>query len=155
MFVVKFDLGDLEAAAPLGLVPQTILERTARVLLGEEELYRFLVVELGERVHTHRPGRYSAIRGGARGLDAGVSVAVAEKELEVGVGEDGNLATIGRAAAVADIKGVRLSGFPAWATWLVVHLCYLIGFQNRLLVLIRWSFSFTTHGRGARIIKDD
>ena len=68
--------------------------------------------------------------------------------------DKGNLATIGRAAAVADIKGVRLSGFLAWATWLVVHLWYLIGFQNRLLVLIRWSFSFATHGRGARIIKD-
>jgi NADH:quinone reductase (non-electrogenic) len=68
--------------------------------------------------------------------------------------DKGNLATIGRAAAVADIKGVRLSGFPAWATWLVVHLWYLIGFQNRLLVLIRWSFSFATHGRGARLITD-
>ncbi len=68
--------------------------------------------------------------------------------------DKGNLATIGRAAAVADIKGVRLSGFPAWATWLVVHLWYLIGFQNRLLVLIRWSFSFATHGRGTRLIKD-
>jgi NADH dehydrogenase len=66
--------------------------------------------------------------------------------------DKGNLATIGRAAAVADINGVRLSGFPAWATWLVVHLWYLIGFQNRLLVLIRWSFSFATHGRGARLI---
>ena len=66
--------------------------------------------------------------------------------------DKGNLATIGRAAAVADVKGVRLSGFPAWATWLVVHLWYLIGFQNRLLVLIRWSFSFATHGRGARLI---
>jgi NADH:ubiquinone reductase (H+-translocating) len=66
--------------------------------------------------------------------------------------DKGNLATIGRAAAVADIKGVRLSGFLAWVTWLVVHLFYLIGFQNRLLVLIRWSFSFATHGRGARLI---
>jgi NADH dehydrogenase len=66
--------------------------------------------------------------------------------------DKGNLATIGRAAAVADIKGIRLSGFAAWATWLVVHLWYLIGFQNRLLVLIRWSISFATHGRGARLI---
>jgi NADH dehydrogenase len=66
--------------------------------------------------------------------------------------DKGNLATIGRAAAVADIKGLRLSGFPAWATWLLVHLWYLIGFQNRLLVLIRWSVSFVTHGRGARLI---
>ena len=66
--------------------------------------------------------------------------------------DKGNLATIGRAAAVADVKGFRLSGFLAWAIWLVVHLWYLIGFQNRLLVLIRWSFSFVTHGRGARLI---
>jgi Pyridine nucleotide-disulphide oxidoreductase/NDH2 C-terminal domain len=68
--------------------------------------------------------------------------------------DKGNLATIGRAAAVADIKGVRLSGFLAWITWLVVHLFYLVGFQNRLLVLIRWSISFATRGRGARLITD-
>jgi NADH dehydrogenase len=66
--------------------------------------------------------------------------------------DKGNLATIGRAAAVADIKGLRLSGFIAWITWLVVHLWYLVGFQNRLLVFIRWSFSFATRGRGARLI---
>ena len=66
--------------------------------------------------------------------------------------DKGNLATIGRARAVADLHTVRLSGFPAWLTWLVVHLWYLIGFQNRLLVLIRWSISFLTRGRGARLI---
>jgi NADH dehydrogenase len=68
--------------------------------------------------------------------------------------DKGNLATIGRAAAVADIKGLRISGFLAWMTWLVVHLFYLVGFQNRLLVLVRWSISFTTRGRGARLITD-
>jgi len=68
--------------------------------------------------------------------------------------DKGNLATIGRAAAVADIKGLKLSGLIAWITWLVVHLWYLIGFQNRLLVLIRWTFSFVTHGRGARLITE-
>jgi len=66
--------------------------------------------------------------------------------------DKGNLATIGRAAAVADIRGLKLSGFLAWMTWLLVHLWYLIGFQNRVLVLIRWSVSFLTHGRGARLI---
>ena len=66
--------------------------------------------------------------------------------------DKGNLATIGRAAAVAEIKGLRLSGFLAWITWLVVHLWYLVGFQNRLLVVVRWSFSFVSHGRGARLI---
>ena len=66
--------------------------------------------------------------------------------------DKGNLATIGRSKAVADVKGIHLSGFPAWLTWLVVHLFYLIGFQNRLLVLTRWTFSFVTRGRGARLI---
>ena len=68
--------------------------------------------------------------------------------------DKGNLATIGRARAVADLHAIRLSGFPAWAAWLVVHLWYLIGFQNRLLVLIRWAFSFMTRGRGARLISN-
>jgi NADH dehydrogenase len=53
---------------------------------------------------------------------------------------------------VADIKGIHLSGFVAWLTWLFVHLWYLIGFQNRVVVFIRWSFSFFTRGRGARLI---
>jgi NADH dehydrogenase len=66
--------------------------------------------------------------------------------------DKGNLATIGRARAVADLHVLRLSGFPAWLTWLFVHLWYLIGFQNRLLVFVRWSFSFLTRGRGARVI---
>jgi NADH dehydrogenase len=68
--------------------------------------------------------------------------------------DKGNLATIGRSKAVADVKGVRIGGFPAWVTWLVVHLFYLIGFQNRLLVVTRWTFSFVTRGRGARLIGD-
>jgi NADH:ubiquinone reductase (H+-translocating) len=66
--------------------------------------------------------------------------------------DKGNLSTIGRARAVADLHAVRLSGFPAWVTWLVVHLFYLVGFQNRLIVAIRWSISFATRGRGARLI---
>jgi NADH dehydrogenase len=68
--------------------------------------------------------------------------------------DKGNLATIGRARAVADLHVLRLSGFPAWLTWLFVHLFYLIGFQNRLLVFVRWTFSFLTRGRGARVIAE-
>ena len=66
--------------------------------------------------------------------------------------DKGNLATIGRSKAVADIKGIHVAGFPAWALWLLVHLFYLIGFQNRLLVFLRWTISFLTRGRGARLI---
>lgn len=68
--------------------------------------------------------------------------------------DKGNLATIGRGAAVADIKGLRLGGLVAWITWLFVHLWYLVGFQNRILVFIRWTVSFVTHGRGARLITE-
>jgi NADH dehydrogenase len=67
--------------------------------------------------------------------------------------DKGNLATIGRLHAVAEVGPIRVSGFPAWVLWLVVHLAYLIGFQNRLLVLTRWTFSYFTRGRGARAIR--
>ncbi len=66
--------------------------------------------------------------------------------------DKGNVATIGRRAAVVDLGYVRLSGTPAWIVWLVVHIWYLVGFQNRLLVVIRWAISFVTRGRGARLI---
>jgi NADH dehydrogenase len=66
-----------------------------------------------------------------------------------------NLATIRCASAVADLHLVRLSGLPAWITWLVVHLWYLVGFQNRLLVILRWAFSFIARGRGARLISPE
>ena len=68
--------------------------------------------------------------------------------------DKGNLATIGRGAAVADIKGLKLSGLAAWVAWLLVHIWYLIGFQNKLVVITRWTFSFFTHGRGARLITE-
>ena len=66
--------------------------------------------------------------------------------------DKGNLATIGRGAVVADIKGLHLSGFLAWIVWLCVHLFYLVGFENRVLVFTRWGFSFFTRGRGSRLI---
>jgi NADH:ubiquinone reductase (H+-translocating) len=66
--------------------------------------------------------------------------------------DKGNLATIGRRRAVGDLKGVHLSGLPAWLIWLTIHLFYLVGFQNRLFVFIRWVTSFVTRGRGARLI---
>jgi NADH:ubiquinone reductase (H+-translocating) len=66
--------------------------------------------------------------------------------------DKGNLATVGRASAVADIKGLHLSGLLAWLVWLGVHLWYLVGFENRVVVFFNWGVSFFTRGRGARII---
>jgi NADH dehydrogenase len=64
----------------------------------------------------------------------------------------GNLATIGRNSAVADLGWLRFGGFPAWLAWGAIHIFYLIGFENRLLVLIQWLGAYLTHGRGARLM---
>jgi NADH dehydrogenase len=64
----------------------------------------------------------------------------------------GSLATIGRARAVADFGRVRFGGFLAWVSWLGIHIFYLIGFRNRLFVLVSWAWSYITFRRGARII---
>ncbi|MEX0977619.1 MAG: NAD(P)/FAD-dependent oxidoreductase, partial [Pirellulales bacterium] len=66
--------------------------------------------------------------------------------------DKGTLATIGRASAVADLGWLRVSGFLAWVIWLFVHIMYLVQFQNRVLVLIQWAFSYFTRGRAARLI---
>lgn len=66
--------------------------------------------------------------------------------------DKGSLATIGRAAAVAQFRGLHISGYFAWLGWLFVHIFFLIGFRNRILVMIRWAWSYLTYERGARLI---
>lgn len=66
--------------------------------------------------------------------------------------DKGSLATIGRAAAVADFGRIRFGGFLAWLAWLFIHLLYLVEFENRLLVLIEWTYNYVTRNRGARLI---
>ena len=66
--------------------------------------------------------------------------------------DKGSLATIGRAAAVADFGRIHIAGYFAWLTWLFVHLMYLVGFDNRLLVFIKWAYNYFTRNRGARLI---
>lgn len=66
----------------------------------------------------------------------------------------GNMAVIGRSAAVADLGWTRLSGLPAWCAWLFIHLLYLAQFQNRLLVLMQWAWNYLTWNRSARLITD-
>jgi NADH dehydrogenase len=66
--------------------------------------------------------------------------------------DKGSLATIGRAAAVAQFGKVHISGFIAWLSWLFVHIFFLIGFRNRVLVFIEWAWSYVTYERGARLI---
>jgi NADH dehydrogenase len=71
-------------------------------------------------------------------------------------GDRGDVAIIGRLKGVTNIPWLgrlgRASGFPAWTLWLGIHILYLIGFANRIVVITRWGWSFITHGRGARLI---
>jgi NADH dehydrogenase len=66
--------------------------------------------------------------------------------------DKGSLATIGRNKAVANLKFMHLSGLPAWVAWLFVHIFFLIGFRNRLLVLFQWAWAYFTFDKGARLI---
>jgi NADH dehydrogenase len=66
--------------------------------------------------------------------------------------DKGNLATIGRSYAIMDAFGLKLSGFIAWLGWLFVHILYLVGFRNRLIVLTDWAFNYFTYERGVRLI---
>jgi NADH dehydrogenase len=69
--------------------------------------------------------------------------------------DKGSLATIGRAAAVAQFGKLHISGYLAWLSWLFIHIFFLIGFRNRLIVLIQWAWSYLTYERGARLITGD
>ena len=69
--------------------------------------------------------------------------------------DKGSLATIGRASGIAQFGKLHISGFIAWLAWLCVHIFFLIGFRNRLIVLIQWAWSYLTYERGARLITGD
>ena len=62
------------------------------------------------------------------------------------------MATIGRHAAVADVRGLKLKGFLGWLTWLLVHIYYLIGFRNRIAVLASWAWNYVVRDRPIRLI---
>ena len=65
------------------------------------------------------------------------------------------MATIGRNVAIARIGRIKLWGFVAWAAWLFVHIRNLIGFRNRLVVMVQWLWAYVTYHRGARLITGD
>jgi NADH dehydrogenase len=66
--------------------------------------------------------------------------------------DSGSLAVVGRNAAVVDLNWIKFTGFPAWMIWLVVHIFYLIEFDNKLVVMTQWLWSYTTRNQGARLI---
>jgi len=81
-----------------------------------------------------------------------LSLLQGEKSTSFRYFDKGTMATIGRNKAVADLKFIRFGGYLAWLSWLFVHLIFLVGLRNRLLVLFQWTWAYFTFGRGARLI---
>ena len=155
-----------ELSSALAAASGSALDRAGRVTVGPELRISGYpdVIALGDMVSVHdAAGNIISLPGLAstamqQGRYAARSVwmrAVAKPSPPFKFVDKGNLATIGRAHAVAEMKGIQTSGMLAWLIWLSVHIFYLIGLQNRLLVLTRWAFSFVTRGRGARLISGE
>jgi NADH dehydrogenase len=149
------------AASPLGKLLGTELDRAGRVMVqpdlslpGYPDVFALgdmasLLQENGKPVPGVAPaalqmGQFAAatILGELRGQKRGRFRYV----------NKGNLATIGRSSAIADIRGLKLTGFPAWITWLMVHILFLVGFRSRVSVVWEWFWSYVTFQRGARLI---
>jgi NADH dehydrogenase len=94
----------------------------------------------------------AAMQGGAHAAKM-IARRVAGKKTEpFRYNDKGSLATIGRNAAIAEIGQIRLTGFVAWLAWLLIHIVFLIGFKNRILVLLQWAWAYAVYDRGARVI---
>jgi len=149
------------AASPLGRMLGVPCDRAGRVLVrpdlsipGHPEV--FVIGDLASRKDEHGkqlPGLAPVA------IQEGKYVAkTIRRDLARQAREDfhywdkGTLATIGRAAAVAEFGKIHISGFIAWLSWLFIHIFFLIGFRNRLLVFIQWAWSYATYERGARLI---
>jgi NADH dehydrogenase len=156
-----------------GVVPEALAHALAEAAAADLDASGRLVVEadltvaghpevlaLGDMVAIRRDGHAAALPGLAavakqQGRHAAQVVGSrlrGERSRPFRYRDKGNLATIGRNHAVADLRVLRLSGPLAWFTWLAVHLFYLIGFQTRAVVLTRWAFSYVTRSRGSRLI---
>ncbi|MGH2721135.1 MAG: NAD(P)/FAD-dependent oxidoreductase, partial [Actinomycetota bacterium] len=148
------------AASPIGRSLGAPLDRAERVLVNpylqvpsHEEV--FVIGDLasleqdGEQV----PGVAPAAMQEARYVADAIGRTLRGEALEpFRYNDKGMLATIGRASGVARFKHVELSGFPAWVAWLVVHIFFLIGFRNRLRVMLEWAYAYLTYDRGSRLI---
>jgi len=148
------------AASPLGAELGVPLDRAGRVIVGQDCSVpgRPEIFALGDIASFEQDGRPvpgvapAAIQMGKHAARA-IRAAVAGRQRPVFRYRDkGNLATIGRARAVAEIAGVKLSGFIAWFVWAFVHILYLIGFRNRIVVMLEWGWSYIWFKRGIRLI---
>ncbi len=150
------------AASPLARTLGVPLDRAGRVLVepdltipGHPEIY-----VIGDLAHIEvdgglvpgvAPAALQAGRHAAQNIRRALS---GQPRLPFRYVDKGMLATIGRGAAVAKIGPIKAKGLVAWLLWLFVHIYFLIGFRNRLLVMFQWAWSYITFDRGARLITE-
>ena len=149
------------AASPLGASLGVPVDRAGRVLVepdcsvpGHPEIF-----VIGDLMHLEQDGKLlpgvaqTAMQSGTHTARNIIRDLRNQSRLPFRYFDKGNLATIGRAAAVAELRGgLHLSGFPAWFIWVFVHILYLIGFRNRIVVMLQWAWAYLMYQRGARLI---
>jgi NADH:ubiquinone reductase (H+-translocating) len=153
------------AASPLGktLGADVKLDRAGRVIVNQDLSVPdadgvFVIGDLasiksdGKPVPGLSPAAMQEGRHAAKNI---VRLIRGEPTLPFHYRDKGTLATIGKAAAVADIAGLHLSGLVAWLMWLFVHILFLIGFRNRFVVIVEWAWTYVRNDRGARLITGD
>jgi len=152
------------AASPLGKKLGAPLDRAGRVLVnqglsipGHPEVFVIgdlasLTDEKGKMLPGVAPVAMQEGKAAAHNIGREVR---GERRQNFHYFDKGSLATIGRAAGIAEFGKIHISGFLAWLAWLFIHIFFLIGFRNRLLVMIQWAWSYLTYERGARLITGD
>jgi len=148
------------AASPLGALLDAPRDRAGRVIVepdlsvpGRPEI--FVAGDLASVQQDGKPvpGVAPAAKQMGRHVGDAIRARIAQRPATTFRYRDfGNLATIGRMAAVVDLHGLRFSGLLAWWFWLAAHVFFLIGFRNRLVVLLNWAWAYWTYQRHARII---
>jgi NADH dehydrogenase len=148
------------AASPLGRALGVSVDRAGRIpvtpelaLPGHQEV--FIVGDLAAASTDGKPvpGLAAAAQQEGKHAAHNVLLAISGKPPKAFRYTDlGTLATVGRGAAVADFRRFRLAGLSAWLLWLLVHIVYLVGFRNRILVLAQWGWVYLRNERGARLI---
>jgi NADH dehydrogenase len=147
-------------ASPLGRTLGAPVDKNGRVLVnpdlsipGHDEV--FVIGDLASLVENGHPVpglAQPAMQGGEQTAANILRRMRGEPTVPFHYKDKGTLATIGRAAAVGNVFGHRVSGFIAWFLWATVHLFFLVGFRNRVFVFLSWAWSYLTFSRGARLI---
>jgi NADH dehydrogenase len=148
------------AASPLGKQLGVEVDRAGRVpvspelnIAGHEDVYVIGDLAAAQSDGKPVPGVSPAAKQMGRVAARNIRHRIAGQKPETFVYQDyGSLATIGRKAAIAMVGKLKFSGYPAWLFWLFVHVYFLIGFRNRIMVMADWAWAYFTFKRSARVI---